>query len=134
MKIRIKLSKAISFILIGDFLIFIGIILFATLLLSFKITVLSVSIIFLFVGYSTRKKNQYLIFRSSKLALALLINTLSLLKLDYIQEYDKITVNKTRTEIRVGRVGILSILLFKFSDINSSKEKYIAGTLVKYQR
>jgi len=131
---KIKISKAWSLNTFAIFLMLLATIFAIILIWDFSTPTLSIFTVMFIAGIALKKKNVFIIFRSYGLTSELTKNTLNLLKLNYKQESDILTLDKTGTKIKIVKLGLASVMLFNFfEEKNSSKEQYITDTLVKYQ-
>ena len=133
MKISLRITS-LSFKLLGRVLLFFSII-FIYLFFYYINTVLwlVIGIIFLILGLLIKNKKDYIIFRSSDFVIKKIKEVLNLLNLEISQNKNTITINKTKTIVKVNKLLGLVFLHIIFNNRNSSKENYIAKTLVKFQ-
>lgn len=77
-------------------------------------------------------RNWYIVFRSKDTVLTICEDTLKIMGLTYNFFSDNLSINNTKTIVKVRQLGSYSVLSFIVQDKNSTKEKYIKKVLLKY--
>ncbi|MFL5733270.1 MAG: hypothetical protein ACJ78Q_08720 [Chloroflexia bacterium] len=86
------------------------------------------------VGAWLRRSPRYVVRRSPAAVLTQLAHTLDLMMWKYERRGDSISVPSTGTLVEVKPLLWLTLLSFRFGGASAEKERYLASTLVKYQR
>jgi len=125
-------TSSVSFRLVGSLLAVAGFILlvgglFVRLLLAPGLLVTA-------AGVFLRKSHRYIVRRPQEAVLKQLARTLDLMGWKYERQGYSLSVLSTGTSIEIKPLASLALMSFKFSGAAQDKEKYLAATLVKYQR
>jgi len=86
------------------------------------------------VGVWLRDMPSSVIMRSSDEVLDQVRRTLDLMSVGYNSDGDSVRIRSTGTIVRVQPLGPVALLTFQMSDPSSGRERYLARTLVSYQR
>jgi hypothetical protein len=125
-------TSSVSFRLVGSLLAVAGVILLVSGL--FVRWLLAPGLLLSASGVLLRGSRRYIVRHPQAAVLKQLARTLDLMGWKYERQGDSISVPSTGTIVQVRPLSSLALMSFKFGGAAAQKEKYLAATLVKYQR
>lgn len=133
MKIAID-TYQISFRALGSLLVMGGATLLAGSIYESSLKLAGAGGVMLLAGMWGARGHICLIMRPSTAVVRQVKHTLELMSLKYSEADNAVTLRATSTTVRARPLGPVTMLSFEYGEGGSAREKYLAKTLVKYQR